>query len=202
MKLLFILCAFFMALLPAFAVVNPDPGKPGLPNKAAIKYYLNRGYGFSPQLGTEITDHKIQLAKGQWNMSTQGGASVVLPTTVLANLVDVDGKDLQIPYHAIIKKVMVDVLTAPVASGATGYDAPYMGLGINTAGDLLGYRLATGWTAGIHDGIPQGMAGSAIKVTGGTTALTQQGSTIKVNMYGGSVVGGKINVFIEYYLSD
>lgn len=184
----------------AFAAPNADPGKPGFPIPAAQRYVLNNGFGFPAQLGTQVTDHSIHVAKGGWSVLKTGGASVVLPSAVLANLTDVDGKDLQLPYHSIIKQITVDVITAPVASASAGFTLPQLGLGLNTPGDLLAYASPGSFT-GLVAGSPIGTAATMKKV-GTATGSNKSGSVVKLNMKGGSVIQGQLNVFIEYYLSD
>lgn len=196
----FTLMLVFALQAMAFAVPNPDPGNPGMPDLKRVRELGNRGFGFEARVGTQLTEHKVQLAKGGFSVLKTGGASVVLPSTVLANLTDVDGKDLRLPYHAVIKQVLIDVLTTPTASASAGFTAPFLGLGLDTPGDLLAYTTPSALTGRVA-GIPIGTAATMKKVGTGAGA-NQLGSVVKVNLKGGSVLTGNMNVFIEYYLSD
>lgn len=182
------------------AAPNANPGKPGLPGPSTLQFYLDRGYGQPVQLGKAMTK-KLQVAKGLYDFSKQGGASSIGGNSVLANLMDLDGKDLQLPNGALIKNVVVDVLGTFKASAVAGFTAPQVALTLSSVGDLLAYTSATGVT-GIVQGVPAGTVGTMLKVRAPSTVGANAGSVVRFNLKGGSLIGGKANVFIEYYLSD
>lgn len=163
-------------------------GYAAYPNPAEVEFLLNNDGNEATrkaQLGTQITQKKLQVMKAQYNFSTLGGA---IGTVI--NLVDVDGKAAKIPKNAVIGRALFDVLTPlrPV-SGAL---VPTMSVGITNQTDL--YPLS-GYTAYKNRflGTPSGTS----------TLKTVTEENVRMTISGVAALGqGRMNVFIEYYLSD
>lgn len=191
-----------LATLVAGASAFATSGTSSFPLPAAQKGRLNRQTLQGVALGTELFDKKVQVLKAQYSFAVLGGAST--STTNTLKLKDVDGKDAILPTNAVIRQVLIDVITAPVASTQTSgapnhfngnFNAPIFALGINNSADLKAAGSAsTAYTAGLIAGTPVGTASTAVKVTGN--------SVVTLTLTGGSVTAGKFNAFIEYYLSD
>jgi hypothetical protein len=176
-----LILSLFLALatpLSAFAAA-------GLPQPAAVKTIANLGgsEGLRKiQLGTQLVDKKVQVMKAKYDFAVQGGAIGSV------NLVDVDGKDAVLPNKAIIKQVIFDVITAPTSGGSAT-----IAFTANSAADMKAALAIASWT-GIVAGIPVGTAATSIKLTAQRT-LTATIATA-------ALTAGKINVFVEYYISD
>lgn len=168
-----------------------------MPLLSDIRALLNTAQpnGDAARLGNQVVDKVVQLAKGTYRFSASGGASTNPNNPLLAKLKDVDGKDLVLPAHALIKQVTVDPVTTPTASAVAGFTAPKISLGVNNQTDLMASTLATSFSA-VTAGTPVGTAATMVEVgTGGRSA-------VGVYLTGGSLLSGSLNVFIEYYLSD
>jgi hypothetical protein len=124
---------------------------------AETRYALNKMNDSARkyQLGSLLNNSK-NMIKCQYNFSTQGGAIGSI------NLLDEDGLPVTIPKNFIITRVIVDVLTAPTSSGAAT-----VALKSKNAADLLA-ATAIASVTGIMNGVPQGSAGTAIKMTADT----------------------------------
>lgn len=141
------------------------------------------------QLGTQITQKKVQVIKGTYDFNRDGGAS-----TAFITLKDADGKAAVIPKSAVIKQVTIDLLHAPLAS--TG--VANISLGITTATDLYAANLVSAMTTmSLISGTATGTAINMLKLPS-----TIAGRTPSVNITTNSLSQGKFNVIIEYYLSD
>lgn len=157
---------------------------PGLPLPAEVKNLANSGRPGALQkiqLGTQLVDKKVQVLKAQYSFAVLGGSSV-------ANLVlkDESGKEATLPAKAVIKNVLIDVLTAPIgaASVSIGTDS--------SAVNLKAALTATSLT-GVVAGIPVSAA-TAVKLS------TQ--ATVKTRITNANLTAGKFNVFIEYFVSE
>ncbi len=158
----------------------------GLPQPAVVKAVANLGgaEGLRKiQIGTQLTDKKIQVMKAKWDFAVQGGAVSTI------NLKDVDGKDAVLPNKAVIRQVIIDRITAPTSAGGAGTIA----LNANSAGDLL-VAVDADTLSAIHAGVPVGTAATAVKTTAQRT-LTAAIATE-------ALTAGKIIVFVEYYISE
>ena len=166
----------------ASSVAHATSGSPGLPLPSAVKQRLNNSSTVPAlvQLGTQITDKKIQVMKAVWDFSVLGGASGA--TVVLK---DATGGQAVLPINAIIKQVATQEITNITGAGT-------ISLGINSTSDLLtATSLAT--FSGIQAGTPTGIAADMVKATA-TSAVT-------ATFDGGTTTAGKLNVFLEYYLN-
>lgn len=160
-------------------------GKAGLPQPAALEQKLNTSATAGPAvgLGSQITTKKIQVMKAVYDFAKLGGASGATLT-----LKDASGGDAIIPKGAIIIGGLTDEITNVTVSGAS------ISLGIETAVDLLA-ATAGATFSGRQAIIPVGTAATAVKVTSTNAAVT-------ATITGGTVTAGKINVFLEYLISE
>lgn len=175
----------FLVLLAALTASQAFAAS-GLPTPAEVRSLLNNGGvegARRAQLGSQIVDHKIQVLRCSYNFATQGGAvgSVNLKSAV-------DSKDCVLPAGAIIKQVLIDVITAGTTS-ASGT----MALTAQSAGDLKAALAAASYT-GLVAGIPVGTAATMIKLTAARTLI----GTIAT----GALTAGKWYVIVEYYISS
>ncbi len=211
MTKIFLITSLLVALLgsPSFAYV----GNPTMPSASTVRFLLDHNImrGDQTKLGTQLTDHKIQLLKGQWSFAKQGGASVLSPSAFGIILQDADGKDAVLPTNAVVKMVTLDVIQTPTASASTGFTLPKISFGVNTPNDLFPSTLAT-TLSGFVAGTPIDTAATFVKVKRVQPAgpynpsvfpsPDKGNSALVMNIAGGSVLSGKLNVFVEYYLSD
>ncbi len=165
----------------AFAVA----GKPGVPLPKNVEAMLNLGTTPPPivKLGSQVTQKKVNVMKAVYDPLVLGGIS---GTYVLR---DAAGGQAVLPKAAVIKQVIIDTVTA-----VTGTSSPTIALGINSTNDLK-TATAIGSYTGVVAGIPVGTAATSVKVTSSDKAVT-------ATTTGGVIQAGKLNVFLEYYLSD
>lgn len=200
------------------------PGRPGLATWSTVKYLGNTGFGFPISLGDQLRSHDVHVVKGRYRSTIQGMASVIgnstfynpsVPTYVglstLCNLMDEDGNDVQLPAGAIIRDVLIDVVTTFNASSNALFNSPSIFLGVNTDRDLLAPSSYTVFAQAINPstalsvfkGIPQvDHAATYVKVRNFGSTVHPNATVVTMNMTGGSLITGDMNVFIEYYLSD
>lgn len=207
----FLLCSLLVAFTcsSSFAYV----GNPTMPSASVVRQLLNRNVmrGDITKLGTQLTDHKVQVMKGQWRFSKQGGASVLSPSAYGIILQDDDGKDAVLPTNSVVKMVTLDVISPLTPSAVSGFTLPQVSFGVNSPNDLYPSTLFSSVT-GFSAGTPVGTAATFVKVkrvqpTGpynpSVFPVADKGnSALVMNIVRGSVLSGAINVFVEYYLSD
>lgn len=141
------------------------------------------GYG-SPQ--GDVIGAKVGVIVGKYSFAKQGGA--VGAINLLTDL-NQPGSLAKLPSGAIIKSVIVDILTAMSSTGGGATVA----LSAQSAGDLL--AAVDGDTlSGLVAGIPVGSAATSIKLTAERTLQ----ATVAVE----ALLTGKFNVIVEYYISE
>jgi hypothetical protein len=160
-------------------------GTPGVPLPASVEFMLNSSAVNAPlaQLGTQVTQKKLNVMKAVYDRTVLTGASGAV--TILK---DAAGGQAVIPKNAIVKQVIIDAITTPTGGGAS------IALGLNSTDDLKAATAVASYS-GIVAGTPVGTAATSLKVTSTAKAVT---ATIS----GGTVATGRLNVFIEYYLSN
>lgn len=175
-KLTLLLSAFLLAFAAQAA---------SLPSHKDVENMLNLSATAGPkvELGTLITKKKVQVLKATYSYAVQGGAS-----TASINLLDTDGKAAKLPDNAVVKQVLIDVLTAPTSDGSAT-----IALTAQSAGDLKAATAIASIT-GLVAGVPVGSAATMIKLTAERT--------VQMSVAVAPLTAGKFNVFIEYYLSD
>jgi hypothetical protein len=177
---------FLLVALAAIVVLTPTTSfSSSLSDSNRLEFELNR---VNPEiaakwkLGRILTRRDQRLLKCKYDFALQGGAI----STV--NLVDEDGKACVVPKGAVIRDVLIDVITA----GTTGTGAT-MALTAQSAGDLKAALAAASYT-GLVAGIPVGTTATAIKLTADRT--------LQATIATGTFTAGKWYVLIEYILSD
>lgn len=150
----------------------------------AAEFSLNKGSGMQKyQLGTLLVRDKVWVLKGVYDFAKQGGATGTI------NLKNIYSNTLYLPKGAVIKDCYLDVITAPTSAGSATI-AISSG---KAANDLKSAAQSSGFS-GIMACVPVSTAATAIKLTADVTPVIVIGTA--------ALTAGKINVIIEYYLSD
>jgi hypothetical protein len=115
-------------------------------NLPAFDYFFNKEI-----VGKEMA-YKTHCIKGVYDFSYDGGAVGAI------NLKDLNHDLVKLPAGAIVKQVLIDVVSAPTSGGAAT-----IALGINSTTDL---KAATGYASfsGLVAGEPIGSAATMVKV--------------------------------------
>lgn len=145
------------------------------------KALYNKLAPFDPYLGADL-NQKRGVLKCVWDFAVNGGAV----GTIYLN--DADGNPAILPSAAIITQVYTDEVTN-VTTSASGT----LSIGANTTVDLLAATAAATFS-GVQAGIPVGTAATMVKLT----AQRQ----IAVAIATGALTAGKLNIFVEFVLSD
>jgi hypothetical protein len=150
---------------------------------ADAKLYLNKMNSTAQkiQLGSVLQNQRGAL-RATYDFAVQGGGIGTV------NLKDADGNDATLPDKAIVTQVYVDEVTNVTSGGS-----PTIAFGANTTTDLLGATAIASFT-GIIAGVPTGTAATMVKLTAART-LTATIATA-------TVTAGKLNVFVEYVVSE
>jgi hypothetical protein len=157
------------------------------PSETDVQYLLNHfsnGAAQKVQLGDQVIGRKKLMLKCNYLFSRDGGA---VSTIALKDVLT--GKDCKLPNKAIIHDVLFDAYTA-VTSGGSATVAFTTG---QNSGDLKAATAKASWT-GLVAGVPVGTAATSVKLTAERT--------ISAVVATAALTAGKINVFIEYFLSD
>lgn len=167
-----------LGLAPAAFAVTPA--------ETEVEFQLNRGdhVRARTQLGTQVIRRSVLTLRCNYDFTRDAGA------VGSTNLIDVaTGKDCKLPSKAIVKQVILHVITG-VTSGGAGT----VTITANSAGDLLNAAAKT--TVDVADelsaGIPVNTAATAVVMTAERTLLWTIGSN--------ALTAGKVEVFFEYWL--
>lgn len=174
---LFLVAALFAANVFGAAALTTD-GAYELNKRSSV----DRKYA----TGTKAYDAQQFGAKGTWSFSDQGGvANAILP------LHDHDGKNVTLPAGAIIRDCLIDVVTQPVSStGSSG-----IAFSSKAVADLKAATFPASLTTTTPIVcIPIGTVGTMIKTASELTLAIKVGSE--------ALTAGKINVWVEYVLSE
>lgn len=154
---------------------------------SAIKSLLNRSryYGYTTKLGDEL-DKKLGVLVAKYDFAIQGGA--VGSIQLVPDLLSLSEKSI-LPDNAIIKNVVIDIVTPMASSGG----AATIALTAQSAGDLLAAVDADTLSNQVQ-GIPNNVVANMIKLTADRTIT----AVIAVE----ALTAGKVNVYIEYVLSE
>lgn len=177
-KFLFLLLALVLPLVASAEVKVP----------ADVRFVLNQGYGAEAQLGTQTIDKKVQVLKLVYDFSVLSGSA-----STVYSLKDTDAKNAVIPANALIVDCMIDVITAPTSLSSSLTLA--IGTGVGAASTELKTATAIGSYTGIVACVPVGSAATAIKIASAVTPTLSVGSQ-------GDLTAGKINVLLQYILSE
>lgn len=152
-------------------------------------YKLNRASKLFRDLavGTQLAGGG--WVKGAWQYANQGGAAnsdIVLK--------DEEGNPVILPQGALITDCLIDI-TAPVTAGAI--TSAVIGFSSNAVGDLKANTVAH--TAGYNsttklDCIPVSTAATTIRMA--------SEASLKMRIGSEALTGGKINLYVNYVLSE
>ncbi len=130
-----------------------------------------------------VVNRTKNCMKCVYDFAVLGGAVATI------NLVDDEGNLAVIPDNAVIERVVVDVITQPVSSGSAT-----VAIGANTTTDILGATAKASLPVGLLEGVPVGTVATAVKLTAARNITATIGTA--------ALTAGKINVFVEYYVSE
>lgn len=184
MNKLFALIGLVMAIL---AMPNQSFA---MPIPANVEFRLNHGTasgGPGVMLGYQVISNKVQLLRCTYDFAVLGGSSAAA-----LSLRAPDGSVCKLPNKAIVKQALIDVVTALNSTSFTGIATVALGTG-QAANDIKTATTYSTYSA-VMAGIPVGTAATAIKMTAERTPTI----TIATR----DLSAGKINVFIEYLLSN
>lgn len=133
------------------------------------------------RLGSMLEGQRGVL-RATYNFAVQGGAVGTV------NLKDSDGNDATLPIGAIVTQVYIDEVTNVTSGGSAT-----IALGANTTTDLIGATAIASFS-GIIAGTPTGSAASMVKLTAARTLTATIGTA--------AITAGKLNVFVEYVVSE
>lgn len=176
-KILFVL-ALALPLMASGALRNSN----GVP-RADAKDLLNKNgtVANKVRLGN-VLDNQLGAVQGHYSFAVQGGAVGAI------TLKDDDGAALKLPANAIIKNVIIDVVTAPTSLGSAT-----LAFNAVSAGDLKAATAIASVTGRVQ-GVPDGAVANMIKLS--------SEKTITMNVAVAALTAGKLNVVIEYVVSE
>jgi ABC-type dipeptide/oligopeptide/nickel transport system permease subunit len=136
------------------------------------------------QLGKKLMLQREYSVKCVYSYAVSGGT-----TTTTISLLDEDGRACVIPNKAIVRDVLIDVVTAPTSNGSAT-----IALGTGQAANDIKTATGYGSFSALMAGIPVGTAATAIKMTADRTPI--------VTVATAALTAGKMNVHIKYQLSE
>lgn len=149
-------------------------------------YELNRSSRLARKLslGTQVSGG--QWLKGIYSFAIQGG---VANTDI--SLVDDEGLVVKLPSGSIIYDCLINVLTQPTSSTLSGS----LAFSSNASADLKAATFVSSYTTASRIAcIPTGTAASSIK-------LSSEG-TLKVRLGSEALTAGKVNIWVNYVISE
>lgn len=149
-------------------------------------YELNRSSAVARKyaLGTNLQGAGALGVKAQWDFAKSGGASGDL------TLKDPEGNPVKLPTGAIITNCLLDVVTQPTSSTGSGSIA----FSSSAVGDLKASQVVASWPIGRQACIPTGSTGTMIKLA--------SEAPLKIRVGSERLTAGKINVWVQYVLSE
>lgn len=157
-----------------------------LSNLNSLQYNFNRlspsAFGLQ-QFGTAMVKQKDWSVKCVYSFAVDGGALGA------HTLKDEQGKACVLPNKAIVRDVLIDVVTVPTSLGGAT-------IALGAGASAVNFKAATaiGSYTGLVAGLPVGSAATAIKLAADQSPI----ATIAV----AALTAGKINVQIQYQLSE
>jgi hypothetical protein len=148
--------------------------------KAADLLFFQTHGPFEPTLA-KVLHKDVGVLKCTYDFAVDAGAVGSI------NLKDQNGELAVLPTGAIIKQVMVSIVTAFTSTGGTGTIA----LTANSAGDLLA-AVDADTLSGISSGIPVGTAATMVKLTAQRQLIMAIATA--------ALTAGKADFYIEYVL--
>lgn len=150
-------------------------------------YEINRSSAVARKyaMGTQLLSATQFGVKAQWSYAVSGGASGDIP------LLDHEGRPVKLPTGAIITNCLIDVVTRPTSSTSSGK----LSLSSSAVADLKAATFVNSWSTSSRTAcIPDGTTGNMIKMA--------SEATLKIRVGSEAVTAGKINVWVEYVLSE
>lgn len=129
-----------------------------------------------------ILQGQVGVIRCTYDFAIQGGAIGTV------NLRDPDNALATLPDKAIITQVFIDEVTNVTSGGSAT-----IALGANTTTDLLGATAIASFT-GVIAGVPTGTAATMVKLTAARTLTATIGTA--------AITAGKLNVFVQYVVSE
>ena len=142
---------------------------------------LNRDH----YVGTKLFDAQQFGVKAVWDFAIQGGAA----STDLT-LQDAQGNPVTLPAGAIIRDCLLDVVTQPTSSTSSGS----LAFSSSAVADLKAATVVASLPVSRIACIPVATVGTMIK--------TSSELTLKVRTGSEALTAGKINLWIQYVLSE
>lgn len=180
---LFLVFLIYLSQSLSFAALRNQ----GETTHAAAQELLNKSANSSTAVKTRlglVLKEQLGVAIGSYSFAVQGGAIGTI------NLRDGDGKALKLPANAIIKNVVIDVITAPTSGGSATIAVTAV-----SSGDLLAATAIGSLTAGRYQGIPDdATVADMIKLT--------SEKTLSIAVAVAALTAGKFNVLVEYVVSE
>lgn len=174
-----------MKKILALLVAVPLFGATVISNNGA--YQINRSSAVARKysLGTQAMAAGTLGVKAQYDFAKSGGASGDI------TLLDHEGLAVKLPNKAIITNCLIDVATQPTSSTSSGS----LAFSSSAVGDLKAATFVAGYTTTSRIAcIPTGSTGTMIKLS--------SEATLKVRIGSEALTAGKINVWVQYVLSE
>lgn len=171
---------FLLTLIISFPLI----GASVLSNNGA--YELNRSSAVARKyaLGTQLQGAGAFGVKAQWDYAKSGGTGDI-------TLKDPEGNPVKLPNKAIITNCLIDVATQPTS--ATG--SASIAISSKAVADLKAATFPAGYTTTAPLAcIPTGTQATMIKMA--------SEATLKIRVGSEALTGGKINVWVQYVISE
>ena len=176
------IASFLLALMAPAALAGSYSSTVG------DEYKLNQaspGAMAETRLGTKVIRGVLQTATLRYDFAKAGGATGAI------SLVSELGKAWTLPKNAVIVGCIIDVVTAPTPTVST---TPTIAIGTGQAANDLKAATSYASFSGEVACIPTGSAASAIKLTADSLPT--------LTIATANILSGKINVVVQYIISD
>lgn len=148
-------------------------------------YQINRKDRLNRSLSVGTLISGGQWLKAQYSYAIQGGASGDV------TLVDDEGLAVKLPSGAIIYDCLIDVLTQPASSTSSGS----LAFSSNAVADLKAAAFVASYTTSSRIAcLPTGTVGSSVKMS--------SEATLKVRIGSEALTAGKVNIWVNYVVSE
>ncbi len=171
------------------------------PKPPDVRFELNTSpYGNHTQLGTQIIDKTVHVLKAVWDTGAIGS------TTGTTQLLDRDGKPAKLPIGSVVVDCTIDVKTSVALTTSWAANAPYFAFstGVDASKDLKGNIPASTLvsTGNMIACTPTGSAATNIRITTESTPFVTITSAANVLTTPSVATAGKVNILIQYILSE
>lgn len=177
---------FLKALITMLTISAFSFGAAALTSASAYKINRKDKVNRDTAAGTKLYDAQQFGAKGQWSYAVSGGAA-----NSDISLLDHEGLPVTLPANAIITNCLIDVATQPTSSTNSGS----LAFSSSAVADLKAAAFVASYTTSARIAcIPTGTTGTMIK--------TSSELTLKMRIGSEALTAGKVNVWVEYVLSE